>query len=257
VDAAAALSVIPKTLRDELFYEYRSIIQNYSERRWSPAELSAGRFCEIVYSILNGYGSGAYPSKASKPDDFVGACRKLESNKNVPRSFQILIPRTLPSLYEVRNNRGVGHVGGDVDSNHMDATFVVSASNWILAELIRVFHNLSIEEAQQLIDAIAERRVPLIWHGTQVKRVLDAKINTRGQILLLLASSPGRVDSNDLRAWTDYKNVTNFVALLRELHSARLIEFYEAESRVEILPPGSLEASKISDRYRPNFLTSA
>jgi hypothetical protein len=139
MDVASALSPIPKALRDELFNEYRSIIQNYSEHRWSPAELSAGRFCEIVYSILSGFSDGTYPSKASKPSDFVSACRKLESNKNVPRSFQILIPRTLQSLYEVRNNRGVGHVGGDVDSNHMDATFVVSITNWILAELVRSF----------------------------------------------------------------------------------------------------------------------
>jgi hypothetical protein len=131
MDAASALSAIPKVLRDELFSEYRSIIQNYSEHRWSPTELSAGRFCEVVYSILKGYGDGSYPLKASKPNDFVGACRKLESNKNMPRSFQVLIPRTLPSLYEVRNNRGVGHVGGDVDSNHMDSTFVVSVCNWM------------------------------------------------------------------------------------------------------------------------------
>jgi len=254
MDAASALSAIPKSLRDELFNEYRSIIQNYSEHRWSPAELSAGRFCEVVYSILSGYGSGSYPTKASKPNDFVGACRRLESNKNAPRSFQILIPRTLPCLYEVRNNRGVGHVGGDVDSNHMDATFVVSSSNWILAELVRVFHGLSIEQAQQLVDAIAERRLPLIWQGRDVKRVLDPKIDTRDQLLLLIASSPGRIDVKDLRAWTEYKNVTRFVDLLKQLHKERLIEFNEANSKVEILPPGSLEASKISDRYRPNFL---
>ena len=75
--------------------------------------------------------------------------------------------------------------------------------------------------------------------------------------MLLLASSPGRVDTKDLRAWTDYKNVTEFVQLLRELHKVRLIEFYETESKVEILPPGSLEASRISDRYRPNFLKAS
>jgi hypothetical protein len=254
MDPTGALSAIPKTLRDELISEYRSMIQNYSEHRWSPAELRAARFCEVVYSILSGFGSGSYPSNASKPDDFVGACRKLESNTKVPRSFRILIPRTLPSLYEVRNQRGVGHVGGDVDSNHMDATYVVAASNWILAELVRVFHNLSIAEAQQLVDAIAERRVPLIWQGSEVKRVLDPTIEAKDQVLLLLASSPGRVDVKDLRAWTEYKNVTRFVDLLKQLHKVRLIEFYEVESKVEILPPGSLEASKISDRYRPNFL---
>jgi hypothetical protein len=254
MDVESALSSIPRVLREELFKEYRSIVQNYAEHRWSPAELSAGRFCEVVYSILSGYGSGAYPTKASKPSDFVGSCRTLESNKSVPRSFQILIPRTLQSLYEIRNNRGVGHVGGDVDSNHMDATFVVSTANWILAELVRVFHNLPIEEAQQLVDAIAEQRVPLIWQGKDVKRVLDPKIEAKDQILLLLASAPGAVNIQDLRAWTEYKNVTRFIDLLRQLHRARLIEYSDAEARVEILPPGSLLASKISDSRGPRFL---
>jgi hypothetical protein len=253
MDVNAALAPVPQGLRDELFREYRAIIQNYSEHRWSPTELCAGRFCEVVHSILNGYGNGIYPARASKPSDFVGACRKLESNTKVPRSFQILIPRTLPALYEVRNNRGVGHVGGDVDPNHMDATFVVSASNWILAELVRVFHTLSIEEAQQLVDAIAERRVPLIWQGGDVKRVLNPKIETRDQILLLVATSPGKILVKDLRNWTEYKNPSRFVELLRNLHGARLIEFNERNSTVEILPPGSLEASQISERYSAKF----
>jgi hypothetical protein len=116
---------------------------------------------------------------------------------------------------------------------------------------------LSIEDAQQLVDAVAERRVPLIWQGRDVKRVLDPKIEARDQILLLLASSPGRIDTKDLRTWTEYKNVTRFWDLLKELHRARLIEFYEDESKVEILPPGSLLASKISSRHRPNFLEAS
>jgi hypothetical protein len=257
MDTASVLSVIPRTLRDDLLNEYRSIIQNYSEHRWSPSELSAGRLCEVVYCILSGYASGAYPARATKPDNMVAACRRLEDNKHVPRSFQILIPRTLPVLYEIRNQRGVGHVGGDVDSNHMDATFVVSGANWILAELVRVFHNLSIESAQQLVDAIAERRVPMIWHGQDVKRVLNPKIEARDQLLLLLATSPGRVNVRDLRAWVEYKNPTRFIALLRKLHKARLIEFSEVDLQVEILPPGSLEASKISQRYQADFLKAA
>jgi hypothetical protein len=253
MDASAALASIPQGLRDELFGEYRAIIQNYSEHRWSPTELSAGRFCEVVYSILNGYGSGAYPMRASKPSDFVGACRRLESNSAAPRSFQILIPRTLPALYEVRNNRGVGHVGRDVDPNHMDATFVVSASNWVLAELVRVFHSLSIDQAQELVDAIAERRVPLIWQGQDVKRVLNPKVETREQVLLLIATSPGKISVKDLRNWTEYKNGTRFIGLLKDLHAARLIEFNEKNSTVEMLPPGSLEASRISERYSPRY----
>jgi hypothetical protein len=124
----AALAAIPNGLRLPLLSEYQSIAQNYAEHRWSPAELSAGIFCEIVYTILDGHAKGSYPAHPSKPADFVGACRKLEQNIHVPRSFQILIPRLLPALYEVRNNRGVGHTGGDVDPNHMDATWFCRAA---------------------------------------------------------------------------------------------------------------------------------
>lgn len=68
----------------------------------------------------------------------------------MPRSFQILIPRLLPALYEIRNNRNVGHVGGDVDPNFMDSTAVLGTANWIMAELVRVFHSVSTPEAQAI-----------------------------------------------------------------------------------------------------------
>src|SRR5438876_6301495 len=102
------LSAIPTGLREPLFSEFNSLIQNYLESRWRPSELSAGLFCEIVFTILTGYAAGRFPPKPSKPRDFVAACRALENNTKVPRSFRILIPRILPALYEVRNNRGVG-----------------------------------------------------------------------------------------------------------------------------------------------------
>jgi len=112
-----------------------------------------------------------------------------------------------------------------------------------------VFHKLSIEGAQELVDAIAERRVPLIWHGKDVKRVLNPKVEVRDQLLLLIATSPGMVGTKSLQAWTEYKNPTRFIEILKELHRSRLIEFYERDAKVEILPPGSIEASKISSKY--------
>src|SRR5437868_1963365 len=140
------------------------------ERRWSPSELSGGKFCEIVYTILQGHAKGTYATKPTKPANFVDACKKLESNSGQPRSFQILIPRMLPALYEIRNNRGVGHVGGDVDPNHMDATVVLGMVNWIMAELVRVLHQLPIEDAQKVVDQLVERRIPIVWQIGDVKR---------------------------------------------------------------------------------------
>ena len=120
------------------------------------------------------------------------ACRSLENNSNVPRSFQILIPRMLPTLYEVRNNRGVGHVGGDVDPNHMDSTVVLGMVNWIMAELIRVMHSLPVQEAQQAVDQLVERRVPVVWQIRDMKRILDTGYKLPDQIRLHVATCPDR-----------------------------------------------------------------
>lgn len=242
---ANALAVLPAGLRAPLLAEYQSIVQNYSEHRWSPSELSGGKFCEIVYTILDGYAQGGYAAHPSKPGDFVGACRRLEQHSHVPRSFQVLIPRLLPALFEVRNNRGVGHVGGDVDPNHMDATFVVSSSNWVMAELVRVFHNVSTHEAQEVVDTLVERRIPLIWEGENVRRVLDPKMTIAAQILLLLSTSVGKVATSALLEWTGYQNRSYFFKLLRHLHGKRFIELSADEEHALILPPGNNEAEDI------------
>jgi hypothetical protein len=245
ITPSQALGAIPAGLRDPLLTEYREIVKNFMERRWSPAELSGGRFCEIVYTILDGFAKGAYASTPAKPPNFVQACRALESNSSVPRSFQILIPRMLPALYEIRNNRGVGHVGGDVDPNHMDAVAVLSMCNWIVAELIRVFHGTSVSEATHVVDSLAERRIPVVWSGANMKRVLDPKLSLKDTVLLLIASSPTLVDVSQLLSWTGYGDRGYFMRLLRKLHSERLVELSQDEVTVEILPPGSNYAEKV------------
>ena len=157
----------------------------------------------------------------------------------VPRSFQILIPRLLPALYEIRNNRGVGHVGGDVDPNYMDASAVLSMANWIMAELVRVYHQLPTDEAQKVTDLLVERRVPLVWQIGQVKRVLDTSLSLKDQVLLLASSSSTALTTDDLLTWTGYNDRGYFKRLLRDLHTKRLIELSADESKVEILPPGT------------------
>jgi hypothetical protein len=240
-----ALSAIPEELRQPLLAEYQSIVQNYSEHRWSPSELSGGKFCEIVFTILDGHAKSKYAGKPTKPPDLVSACRKLEQNTHVPRSFQILIPRLLPALFEIRNNRGVGHAGGDVDPNHMDATFVISSCNWIMAELVRVYHNLPPSEAQVLVDKLVEVRIPLIWQDENMRRVLDPKMSLRSQVLLLLSTSTGKAATSDLLEWTGYENGSYFRKLLREMHKGRFLELSGDEKEAQILPPGTAEASAI------------
>ncbi|MBM3947162.1 MAG: hypothetical protein FJ315_07190 [SAR202 cluster bacterium] len=248
MDAAKLFPLLPTGLRAALLDEFRRMVQNYLERRWSPAELSGGRFSEVVWTILDGHAKGSYPASPSKPRDLVAACRALESNSHVPRSFQILIPRLLTALYEIRNNRGVGHVGGDVNPNHMDSNAVLGMSSWVMAELVRVFHGLTVPEAQQIVDSIVEPRMPLVWSGPATKRVLDPTLPLQAQVLLLLATEPGDVAVSDLLVWCDCPDKGYFSRLLRRLHKQRLIELSLDEARAQILPPGTARVAVLAGK---------
>ena len=242
IAASAALSAIPSGLRDPLLKEYGIIVQNFLEQRWLPSELSGGRLSEVVYTVLDGHAKKSYAAAPTKPGNFVQACRALEKNRfpHVPHSFQITIPRLLPALYDVRNNRNVGHVGGDVDSNHMDAAAVLSMSSWIMGELVRVYHNLTTAQAQQLVDALVEVRLPVVWTGDDgVKRVLETNLKLHEQILLLVAVSLPDVPVQQLIEWIEYGNDKYVMRTIRTLHTKRLIEFTEKVGKVRILPPGT------------------
>ncbi len=243
-DKSKLLAKIPEGLRKPLFETYREIASNFSEHRWEPSELNGGKFCECVYWVCHGFLTGTYAGKPTKPPNMVADCRALETRKDTgqpgDRSLRILVPRMLPALYEVRNNRGVGHVGGDVDPNFMDATAVYSTASWILAELVRIFHNLHPDEAQNVADGLVERKTPLIWSAGSIQRVLDTKLSAADQTLLLLHKKLGWIAEKDLVASIEYKRRSDFrTKVLKRLHANRMIEFDQIEEKARISPKGS------------------
>jgi len=167
------------------------------------------------------------------------------------RSLRILIPRTLLPLYEIRNNRGVGHVGGDVDPNFLDAAAVYSSTSWVLAELIRIFHSVTTEEAQATVDALAERKSLVVWEVGEAKRVLAPVMPAKTQVLLLLHQSVDWVDEKRLYDWVEYTTPSTFRSnVLIPLHKSRLIEFDKRTGRVQISPLG---IKKVEDEILKTF----
>lgn len=248
-----ALSEIPSGLRYPLIGEFNNIVTSFIEHRWTSSELHGGRFCEVVYSILDGYSKGQYDSSPSKPQNFADACRKLENHTHVPRSFQILIPRLLLALYEIRNNRNVGHIGGDVNPDFMDSSITITISSWILAELIRVFHNVSTQQAQKLVDSLVERRLLVIWKSGDIKRVLKTDLSLKDQIILLLHSSTSKVTLDQLFSWIEPHNRSYFNKVIEQLHTQRFLEYYRNTSEVEILPPGTEYITKLLKELDKNI----
>ena len=253
---AQALLLIPDGLRLPLIAFYTEIARNFAEHRWEPSELNGGKFCEIVYSVVDGAISGKFASAPSKPPKMVDACRALEarpssSTRVGDRSLRILIPRVLPVLYEIRNNRGVGHVGGEVDPNFQDATAVYQMASWVMAELVRVFHQVSLADAQATVNSLVERKHPIVWEQDGMRRVLDSSLSKADQSLLLLYSASGWIDEKDIVAWVEYTNVTQFRArILLPMHNSRLLEYDRKLRRVQLTPLG---ADDVEQRLLPKY----
>jgi hypothetical protein len=240
VDASSALGQLPDGLRSELLTEFKKITQNYRERRWEAQNLDGGRLCEIAYTILDGYTSGGiYAPKASKPRNFEAACKSLENRASYPDSARITVPRVLFALYEIRNRRGVGHVGGDVDANHMDAEFVLAAAKWVVAELVRIFHDIDVKTATEVVDALATRTLPVIWEVNDVKRVIDTTRPLADQTLLLLYSDPSPISEKSLLLFLEQDRPQNYRRVLERLHKSRMIEWDKVTGMVTLGPPGS------------------
>ena len=168
-------------------------------------------------------------------------CQQLEKNAlpHVPRSFKILIPRLLPALYEVHNNRSVGHAGGDVNPNHMASVAVLSMCNWVMGELVRVYRDLNVDDAQRVVDALVEVRIPLVWSDGSKKRVLEPSLSLPEQLLLLIATALPDVQVDELLKWSEAPSKAYFMKVLRTQHKKRLIDFDESTGRIHILPSGS------------------
>lgn len=239
LDAKQALGCLPQGLRDELLQAYDEIVRNYREGRWKASELDAGWFCEIVFTILEGHLNGDnYANKANKPSRFNDACKKLE---NAPVTYsdsaRLTIPRVLVGLYDVRNRRGVGHVGGEVNANHMDATFLLHSCQWVMAELVRMFHDTDVDTATALVDALVDRTLPMIWQVGEVRRLLETGLSDRDAVLLLLYSEP-KVATDKRLADHLEKLPGNLRRVLRKLHDERFMEFKNAGDAARISPKG-------------------
>jgi hypothetical protein len=245
-----AFAAIPPTLRDDLLGAFNEIVKNYREHRWEPSELNGGKLCEAVYTIIVGWlEGGTYPKRSKKPAQFPQQCWGLEAKyQTVPdsRSARVLIPRMMLGVLDIRNDRNVGHTGGDVDPNPMDAMAVLHNAKWLVAELVRLLHTLTIEEATAIVDALTEREVPLVWAHGDKKRVLRPGLTLKKQTLLLLLSEADEAPESDLLRWLEHKVPATFRKdVLLPMHKARWIEYDKVAATVRLLPPGVIEAEAV------------
>jgi hypothetical protein len=238
-----ALASLPAAFRSRIPTVYLEMRSAYRRGEYDLCGLKAGKFCEVLLRYLQHDLTATYTPFGTRLPDVAQLCRDLEkAPKNAgPESFRVLIPRAVSFIYTVRNKRDIGHVGGDLDANRIDAATLIRTVDWCLGELIRVRHSLPLEDAQDLLDSLADREMPMVWSGAGVKRVLDPSKSRAEQVLLLLYSAAGAaVPVEDLAAWIEVPRLSDFIArTVLPLHASRAVEYDRGTRTVLLLPPGS------------------
>jgi len=169
-------------------------------------------------------------------DTLVTQFQKLP--KTFDDSLRLHIPRALRAIYGIRSKRGVGHTG-EVNANLMDATLVMAVCDWVMAELIRLYHECSADEAQDIIDKLVKRNIPVIYDRDGIKTLLRQMPYDDGTLLFLQYEGERDIPVGDLCKWVDYTNVTVFrKSILRKLHTEKKIYLDEKAGTCRILPLG-------------------
>ncbi|MCU1285878.1 MAG: hypothetical protein JWO13_2228 [Acidobacteriales bacterium] len=244
----AALANIAEPFRSRLVDTYVEVKNAFLRGDSEKIGLKVGKFCETLLRFLQHITTGTHTAFGTPIKNFIDECLKIEKSSaaNHPEGLRVLMPRALAFAYSVRSKRGVGHVGGDIDANAIDAATCVRVVDWCVCELIRVYHKMPLEEAQALLDVAVQRQIPAVWNVMGKKRVLIPGLDAATQTLLLLYQSPEfAVAAEDLSEWIDYSSAKDFRRfVLLKLHSARLIEYDAETDMVLISPTGTKEAER-------------
>lgn len=235
-----ALAAIPTGLRSPLIEEYEQALDEYRAADWEKVGLKAGKFCEIAYWVCEGHATGTYATSPSKPSNFPQACRNLEQHNGAKgKSLCMQVPKVLAALYELRNNRAIGHVSSEISPNHMDAEFFLRGMKWAMGEFVRNYSKLPLVESHAIVEAVTARTFRMVWTNGDVRRVLEPA-KTAGQKVLILLYAEGKpVTVAQLQTWIEYKNGTDFRRrVLKDLHKKALVHFDENAASVQILPTG-------------------
>jgi hypothetical protein len=219
---------------------YDEIVRHYVLRNWKTAGLDAGHFVEAVRRFLEFKLFGAATPIGKGLPTFNEATLKSYLDATGDESYRILIPRLLWSLYALRNKRSIGHLGA-VPANEIDASILLNGSKWVLSEIVRLCSKGSESETRSLVHRLVERQEMAVWREDDIIRVLDPKIGAREKILIILALT-GEKSESELKDHVVYANGTNFRKILRRLDRSNLIAYSSARCRIS--PTGAVAAEK-------------
>ena len=150
---------IPNELAEDLVTEYTKVKSAYYGQNSEKLYAAVSRFCETVFQILEFATTDGYHKKVR----FSDLMRHLESldRDEYPQSIRVVIPRVANALYTVRSERGDLHKT-EVSPTYIDNALAVSLCDWLLAEILRLYHSQEPGVISSVLCELSKKKYPVV-----------------------------------------------------------------------------------------------
>ena len=235
-------SKLPPKLVAELLEGHAEAKRNFYLGGLRLSEVEGGRFCEAAFRLLEyvAFGKNTPLNRQLNTENLIKTLANLPAN-SVADSIRVHIPRALRLVYDVRNKRDAAHLADGIDPNLQDATLVVGAVDWVLAEFLRLYHNVTADQAHRLVNDIVTRSVPIIQDFDGHLKVLKPNLAASDHCLVLLYQRGEEgATFEELTAWVRPSMRANLGRTLRILDEGK--DFIHSDgSRFKITRLGQRE----------------
>lgn len=214
---------LPEVLVDELLSANEEARKAFYLGGLRLSEVEGGRFCEAAFRLLEHITTQAF-TPLGRTVDTDAIIRRLASLPQASHndSIRLHIPRSLRLVYDIRNNRDAAHLGDGIDPNLQDASLVISVIAWVLAEFIRLYHDVDADEAGRIVDDLVTKAAPLIQDFGGFLKVLDPSLGASDYCLVLLYHRGEQGATYDeLSEWVQPSMQANLRRTLGRLVNAR------------------------------------
>ena len=194
---------IDNDLVNSLMNTYQALQKAYFSEDYEGTLSKSGKFVENIFRVLYFIISGKKLTEI-KPGEINELSDKLEKANSTKYSdtIRIVIPRVAKSIYTMRSKLGSEHVKPIVP-DFIDARFTISSSDWIMAKLLRTYHDSSPSEIDELIHRIKSTEIPkLESFEVQLATQIDS-LSIPNLITIILRTSTSLTKSEIIQRISD------------------------------------------------------
>jgi hypothetical protein len=159
----------------------------------------------------------------------------------------LALPRVARTIYTLRSKKKVAHFKL-IDPNEIDASYIVAASDWILASLLFLFHTSNVNEITILIRNLVKKQIPLIEEFEDGDILVLEKVSFREEMLLILHKLGKRIDRKKLFEILNPRTPQVFTTTINDIKNEKFV--HENVNGIILTSKGIEKTEEIIVKYK-------